>query len=266
MEGLQVLQYLVLDDCSSKANQLWMYLGLVHMAFQPLVANWALFTLPRPIALGKLSPPFTYPMVFTASVRLCAAAAALLLIKYIPALVALLDMQQLLTGVLAPYLPARVLSALVTNSCSAPELGCGTQLCSTVGKYHLAWYAPQMGSGYYVPSFFLHFFAMFGPSLLFGSTYHRLVMGLVFVSGPLVSEFIMWGGSQDVRVHEWQSVWCLFSAAQVLGALGIEVVANGILNKRWVLPKKVALEPQTDGLSPTTWCASSLHKAVVVIH
>uniref|UniRef100_A0A383VUC6 Uncharacterized protein n=1 Tax=Tetradesmus obliquus TaxID=3088 RepID=A0A383VUC6_TETOB len=153
-------------------------------------------------------------MVFKASVRLCAAAAALLLIKYIPALVALLDMQQLLTGVLAPYLPARV------------------------GKYHLAWYAPQMGSGYYVPSFFLHFFAMFGPSLLFGSTYHRLVMGLVFVSGPLVIEFIMWGGSQDVRVHEWQSVWCLFSAAQVLGALGIEVVANGILNKRWVLPKK----------------------------
>ncbi|WIA11968.1 hypothetical protein OEZ85_012050 [Tetradesmus obliquus] len=137
MEGLQVLQYLVLDDCSSKANQLWIYLGLVHMAFQPL-------------------------------------------------------------------------------------------LCSTVGKYHLAWYAPQMGTGYYVPSFFVHFFAMFMPSLLFGGTYHRLVMGLVFVSGPLMTEYIMWGGSQDVRAHEWQGVWCLFSAAQVLGALGIEVISNGI--------------------------------------
>lgn len=64
--------------------------------------------LPRPIALGKLSPPFTYPMVFKASFRLCAAAAALLLIKFIPALVALLDAQQLLTGVLAPYLPDRI--------------------------------------------------------------------------------------------------------------------------------------------------------------
>jgi hypothetical protein len=27
-----------------QANQLWMYLGLVHMAFQPLVANWVLFS------------------------------------------------------------------------------------------------------------------------------------------------------------------------------------------------------------------------------
>jgi hypothetical protein len=73
----------------------------------------------------------------------------------------------------------------------------------------------QMASGYYVPSFFMHFFAMFGPSLLFGSTYHRLVMALVFVSGPLVSEYIMWGGGLEVRAHEWQGVWCLFSAAQV---------------------------------------------------
>uniref|UniRef100_A0A383VWB1 Uncharacterized protein n=1 Tax=Tetradesmus obliquus TaxID=3088 RepID=A0A383VWB1_TETOB len=215
-----------------------MYLGLVHMAFQPLVVNWALFTLPRPIALGKLSPPFTYPMVFKASFRLCAAAAALLLIKFIPALVALLDAQQLLTGVLAPYLPDRILSALVTNSCHGAELGCGAQLCSTVGKYHLAWYAPQMGTGYYVPSFFVHFFAMFMPSLLFGGTYHRLVMGLVFVSGPLMTEYIMWGGSQDVRAHEWQGVWCLFSAAQVLGALGIEVISNGIVNKCWIVPHK----------------------------
>jgi hypothetical protein len=76
-----------------------------------------------------------------------------------------------------------------------------------------------MASGYYVPSFFMHFFAMFGPSLLFGSTYHRLVMGLVFVSGPLVSEAITWGGGADVRAHEWQGVWCLFSAAQVGGTV-----------------------------------------------
>jgi hypothetical protein len=73
----------------------------------------------------------------------------------------------------------------------------------------------QVATGYYVPSFFMHFFATFGPSLLFGSTYHRLVMLLVFISGPLMTEWIMWGGSLDVRSHEWQGVWCLFSAAQV---------------------------------------------------
>jgi hypothetical protein len=71
-------------------------------------------------------------MVFKATMRICLAAAVLLLIKYIPALVALLSAQQMVTNSLAPYLPARVLSALVSNTCSTPELGCGAQLCSTV--------------------------------------------------------------------------------------------------------------------------------------
>jgi hypothetical protein len=73
----------------------------------------------------------------------------------------------------------------------------------------------QMASGYYVPSFFLHCFAMFGPSLLFGSTYHRLLILLVFSSGPLLSEWLLWGGGQAVRRLEWPSIWCLYSIAQV---------------------------------------------------
>lgn len=72
-----------------------------------------------------------------------------------------------------------------------------------------------MGTGYYVPSIFLHFFAMFGPSILFGSTYHRLLMVLVLVTGPLMSEYLVWGGGQAVRLLEWPSIWCLFSVAQV---------------------------------------------------
>jgi hypothetical protein len=74
---------------------------------------------------------------------------------------------------------------------------------------------PQMGTGYYVPSIFVHFLAMFGPSILFGSTYHRLIMVLVLISGPLVSEWLVWGGGQAVRRLEWPSIWCFFSVAQV---------------------------------------------------
>lgn len=73
----------------------------------------------------------------------------------------------------------------------------------------------QMGAGYYVPSFFAHFFAMFGPSLLFGSTYHRLLILLLLASGPLMTEWLVWGGGQDVRRLEWPSIWCLFAVAQV---------------------------------------------------
>jgi hypothetical protein len=56
----------------------------------------------------------------------------LLLIKLLPSLVALLGAQQLLSDALAPHLPARVLSALLTNTCADPELACGAKLCTLV--------------------------------------------------------------------------------------------------------------------------------------
>ncbi|WIA11961.1 hypothetical protein OEZ85_012043 [Tetradesmus obliquus] len=174
MEGIQVLQYLVGNDCASKTNQLLLILGLLHIAFQPFVVNWTFFAPPYPAALSKLAPPFTYPIVH--------------------------------------------------------------KLCSMTGKYHLAWIAPQMGAGYYVPSFFAHFFAMFGPSLLFGSTYHRLLILLLLASGPLMTEWLVWGGGQDVRRLEWPSIWCLFAVAQVAGILGLEVLSNGLVNGSWTLP------------------------------
>ncbi|KAF6251620.1 hypothetical protein COO60DRAFT_604732 [Scenedesmus sp. NREL 46B-D3] len=159
---------------------------MVHIAFQPLAVNYFLFTRPHPVVLGKLTPPLTYPAITKVIMRLCQAAAVLLLVKLAPAFVALLDAQQLLADALAPHLPARVLSALLTNTCADPEMMCGAKLCSLAGKYHIAWIAPQMGTGYYVPSIFVHFFAMFGPSVLFGSTYHRLIMLLVCQRPPHV--------------------------------------------------------------------------------
>jgi hypothetical protein len=87
---------------------------------------------PYPIALGKLRPPFTYPVLHKAAVSLSLAAAVLLLVKITPAFVALLGAQQLLSDALAPHLPGRVLSVLLTNTCADPELLCGTKLCTLV--------------------------------------------------------------------------------------------------------------------------------------
>ncbi|KAF6251617.1 hypothetical protein COO60DRAFT_604715 [Scenedesmus sp. NREL 46B-D3] len=87
---------------------------------------------PYPVAFGKLTPPFAYPTLQKAAVRLCQAAVVLLLVKLAPAFVALLDAQQLLADALAPHLPARVLSALLTNTCADPEMMCGAKLCSLV--------------------------------------------------------------------------------------------------------------------------------------
>jgi hypothetical protein len=240
MEALQVMEYLVGDDCASKANQLLLYLGLLHIIFQPYVVNWVLFSPPYPVGLGRLPPPFTYPVIHKVVNRLGLASAALLVMKTIPSLVALFGAQQLLSDALAPYLPERVLSTLLTNTCADPEFGCGPQLCSTFGKYHLAWMAPQMGTGYYVPSFAMHCFGMFGPSLLFGSTYHRFIIVLLFASGPLMTEWLVWGGGQAVRRLEWPSIWCLFAVSQCLSILVIEVISNGLVHGRWTLPSEDA--------------------------
>jgi hypothetical protein len=79
-----------------------------------------------------LSPPLTYPAVSKIVTRLGQAAAVLLMIKIVPAFVALLGAQQLLEGVLAPHLPGRVLSVPLTNTCGDPEMMCGARLCSAV--------------------------------------------------------------------------------------------------------------------------------------
>jgi hypothetical protein len=91
---------------------------------------------PYPVALGNLTPPFTYPAITKVALRLCQAAAVLILIKLLPSLVALLGAQQLLGDALATHLPARVLSVLLTNTCADPELACGAKLCTLV-RTHL---------------------------------------------------------------------------------------------------------------------------------
>jgi hypothetical protein len=108
---------------------------LIHMANASHVLSAVLSNAaarPYPIALGKLTPPFTYPALHKAAVRLSLAAAVLILIKLFPSLAALLGAQQLLGDVLAPHLPARVLSALLTNTCADPEMLCGAKLCTLV--------------------------------------------------------------------------------------------------------------------------------------
>lgn len=57
LQGLQVLQYLVIDECGSKANQLVTLLGVIHIAFQPLVVNIALFGKCPSTSVKSVSPP-----------------------------------------------------------------------------------------------------------------------------------------------------------------------------------------------------------------
>jgi hypothetical protein len=88
---------------------------------------------PYPAGLSRLEPPFTYPVIHKIVKRLSLAAAALILIKAIPSLVALLGAQQLLSDALDPHLPERVLSTLLTNTCEgSSELMCGAKLCCMV--------------------------------------------------------------------------------------------------------------------------------------
>jgi hypothetical protein len=119
---------------------------------------------------------------------------------------------------------------------------------------------PQMATGYYVPSLFVHFFTMFGPGILFGSTYHRLMLLLVLVSGPFMSEVVVWGGGQAVRRLEWASIWCLFSAAQVstLAAAGDSRVMPYVCALRTARYGKTSISTPAEqhAESPNPWMQS----------
>jgi hypothetical protein len=83
------------------------------------------------------------------------------------------------------------------------------------GRYHLAWSAPLMGAGYYIPNYFLHLFMIFIPALVLGGTWHRGFILAAFITGPVMTEAVMRNAGLESRSHELPAVWCLFSAGQV---------------------------------------------------
>jgi len=195
MEIIQVLQYLVIDNCGSSLNQVLTLLGYYHIAFQPFFINaYALYFVPKK-AVQRIAP-----FVF--------------LVCFVGAILSLLSVY-----------PFEWADKCIVGK----ELLCGARLCSVSGSWHIAYTIPVtpffripwlananiMTIGYYFPAFVLPF--IYGVWRF--NIYHILV-------GPFLSYFL------TNNPNEKAAIWCLISISYMLIAL-IPSVKKFLKVKKW---------------------------------
>lgn len=203
MEGLQFVQYLVIDDCDNLVNNFMTQLGWYHICFQPLFSNLAFSALDPRNKDGKRK---TWNFVL---------------------------MYCLVTGVL---MALRMIIPLFYNHATSffipcePDMEgvCGPRTCSYTGIYHLRWTFRMLRASYVFPSLSLHFLNMFIAPILMGQSFGSLVL---FVTGPLIAVFF------DVSDGERASIWCFFSIMETAITAATQYIAcRRALNR--AAPKK----------------------------
>lgn len=241
MEVLQLGQWFVVADgynaCATVGplNKALTLLSWIHVSFQPLAMNGYLLSGPghysTPEGAGKR----------TAVLRL-AFASALFTLMRAPHFSPVVLLSRVVPGwnaFAARWLPELPTAAMAGRACARFDAMCGQELCTYVpstgagGSGHLAWSLPLLPSSYFAPNSALHFFVFFMPGLVLGRhLVDRLMIPVLLLSGPLVSMWLSASPAANGRppasyAHEWPSVWCMLSVAQVALALLREAILAG---------------------------------------
>eukprot|EP00197_Chlamydomonas_leiostraca_P002721 CAMPEP_0202857738 /NCGR_PEP_ID=MMETSP1391-20130828/561_1 /ASSEMBLY_ACC=CAM_ASM_000867 /TAXON_ID=1034604 /ORGANISM="Chlamydomonas leiostraca, Strain SAG 11-49" /LENGTH=259 /DNA_ID=CAMNT_0049536579 /DNA_START=244 /DNA_END=1023 /DNA_ORIENTATION=+ len=211
MEGLQFLQYQVVNQCDHPLNQGLTLLAWAHISFQPLIFNGYLFAMDA--RMGPKRPHMSVIQRFV--LQLCGVAAAIALVKGFVLPLGLVD-----PASLPPALPHCV---------EGVEHMCGRATCAFQGAHHIAWRLPLLGAGYYMPNVFLHFFLSFTPIMLVGTGLVRAFVVLAVAAGPVAVDWFWTGGDTLSHLHEMPSVWCLMSVAYCWTALLFEFVVGPLV-------------------------------------
>lgn len=141
LQTLQLLQFMVLDKCSSGLNQLLTLLSYAHVAFQPLVFNEFVWGQPQAAFNRPIITPYADSVMHKSIRRLSIAGAGLMLLKAAPAFLRFLGLGQRELGSVA----GRLLAGPSTWCDRGPgETMCGRQLCTFTGKKHIGWVLPML--------------------------------------------------------------------------------------------------------------------------
>lgn len=190
MEGLQFVQYLVIDDCESKINNFMTQLGWYHIAWQPLFSNFAFSALDAKSVRGTQHyNTWNFILWFSFIVGLMTAAR-----MFLPALF--------------PGLIAKVGEDLAAMCTENVEGVCGPITCTYTGVYHLRWTFKMIKPTYIFPSLSLHFLNMFVAPILQGNWIGSVIL---FLTGPFISLFF-----DPISNGERASIWCFFSIAETV--------------------------------------------------
>lgn len=192
MEFLQYFQYLFIDDCDNKTNQVLTLVGYLHICYQPYfthIINSALTKNPKMLRM------------YIPILRLCLVGGTMLFARYF------------FSGSAEEHFPeVQDIDAATGQSTSAVKVSTewlrGETLCTVSGKYHLAWIVPMSDVSYYTPSAAIHSFLMFAPFFVLRS--NMIIQGVVlWATGPALAAYI------TPNLMEQASIWCFFSIAQI---------------------------------------------------
>ncbi|OHT14851.1 hypothetical protein TRFO_14816 [Tritrichomonas foetus] len=178
MEGLQFVQYLVIDNCENIVNIAWTQLGYYHICFQPLFSNFAFSALDSRNTNKQRDQTWTFIFWF------CTVSGVMMSLRMI--IPTLTDTR----------------NQFLRNCTEKIEGFCGPKTCSQYGQFHLKWTFQLLKPSYVMPSISIHFFNMFVTPILMGQAFGSVVL---FLSGPFIAAFF------DATAGEKASIWCFFS-------------------------------------------------------
>ncbi|WP_372839513.1 DUF5765 domain-containing protein [Phaeovulum sp.] len=174
MEGLQFGGYLVVDECSTPANQTIAFLSILHIIIQPFIINaFAMQLVPENLRRRAQVPVYL----------LCLASASVMLMQLIP-----FDW----AGV-----------------CTPGSILCGQAWCTVSGAWHIAWDVPYnalmapvdtaLGMRWGFPTYLA---VVFVVPLFYGAW--RFVVFHAAIGPMLASQL-------TPNPNEIPAIWCLFS-------------------------------------------------------
>lgn len=182
MEGIQFIDYLVIDNCGSIVNIIWTQLGYYHICFQPLFSNIA-FSALDPKNLNRQRETNWHYIFY-----LCLVTGTLMALRMI--IPGITDTRNQFMKVCTEHI----------------EGFCGPKTCSMTGNYHIKWSFKLLKPSYIFPSIASHFMNMFVTPILMGQAIGSVVL---FLSGPFIAAFF------NASSGEKASIWCFFSIAEV---------------------------------------------------
>ena len=199
MEGLQFVQYLVLDQCQNKLNIFMTALGWFHICWQPLFSNIAMSAVDsNNVGVNNKKREFTWRFVF----KLCFVCGILMAARMVIPMVLngytnddyLVMCNQDIEGV-CPN----------TTELDLAKQGLRNPTCAYQGNFHVGWTFNMLKPSYPFPNVATHLINMFILPFLMGCRFQAIVL---FFSGPGIS---MWFPARD---GERAAIWCFLSISE----------------------------------------------------
>lgn len=196
MEGLQFIQYLVIDQCQNPINIFMTVLGWLHICWQPLFANIAISAVDARNL--KKEREHTWRFIF----RLCFVCGALMASRMI--------LPMFLKGHTNNDYFVMCTDDIEGVCPNASEM----RTCAYQGRFHVGWTFNMLKPSYPFPNVATHFINMFCVPILMGCYVQAIVL---FFTGPFIS---MWFPARD---GERSAIWCFFSIAEMTITLSTQL-------------------------------------------